>query len=759
MPGGLVMLKEYSTAQAFDALLAIPPTIDHDTRARVGMAAKDAGITFDDYDAWQSTNPRYDAGEVRSMWHGFKDGPVKAGTLFSIAKQHGWKPKGNQDGVDFSALLKQPPKATTKPQEPPRKLAPGMGASEVWNRCQPADYSHPYILAKKAGGVPLGNLRQVPAGDSLRIMGESMAQALVVPMSNIAGELLSLQFITTGETAKRLKAAGKPAKVNLPGAAMGDGFYSVGELARGALMYITEGPGTAWSAWQSTGATAVATGGIGRFKAVAQALLEHDDTARLVLCPDKGQEETTLKLAAELGHGVRVACIPEGEPDNFDLNELMQRDGPDVVERLLEAATEPPKPEADIHPMARFIDAMGEVMPPNWLVPGFLAADGATVVAGTHGVGKSTALVPLCLTIAGIAGHPELMPRQWRHICFCTEDAGQITRIIAGIVGHGGLGINADTVRERFHLVEAKRLNPAFVAQVAPTYREMFTRTIDGVEVPPLTVFDTKSACFATEDENSNSESSQLMSTLKQNFEGMPVWLITHVAKASRNDTSGLTARGASALEADANCTAFLTAEGDKRYLVLGKRRFEPRWPELVFESHTATVPAKDAWGNVEMVSLRWATAAPPEMSRQDAQQEAREEAQREEANACRGEVLDVVSIAWAAGQPLNRNAIKAKVRRQATQVIGCIESLLSESWLIEITVPSKERTNNRRSAFLVALTAPEREEFLASGKLPPEKLEIPQSWRKPANPFVPAPESEMPAPDGKNDESSPEKA
>ena len=421
--------------------------------------------------------------------------------------------------------------------------------------------------------------------------------------------------------------------------------------------------------------------------------------------------------------------------------EKIQAPPPEPESKEQTGNTDPHKQDAYIHPMAMFIDAMGEVTPPNWLIPGFLA-DGATVIAGTHGVGKSTSLVPLCLTIAGIAGHPELMPRQWRHVCFCTEDAGQIKRILAGIVGFGGFGINAETVRERFHLVEAKRLNPGFVAQVAPTYREMFSRTVDGVEVPPLTIFDTRSACFAAEDENSNSESSLLMATLKQNFGGMPVWLITHVAKASRNDTSGLTARGASALEADANCTAFLTAEGEKRYLVLGKRRFEPRWPELVFESHLATVPAKDAWGNVEMVPLRWSTAAPPETSRTEAKEQAAEDARRDEADAVRCEILDAVQTAWAVGEPLSRRGVRGKVRRNVAAVNDMVELLVCESWLVEVTVPTKERTNNRRSAFLVALIAPERMVYLESGKLPEAKQVIPASWKKAPIPLVPEPES-----------------
>jgi len=43
-------------------------------------------------------------------------------------------------------------------------------------------------------------------------------------------------------------------------------------------------------------------------------------------------------------------------------------------------------------------------------------------------------------------------------------------------------------VRERLHLVDAVRLDPQFVATVGDTYRQQFTRNVDGVEVLPLVV-------------------------------------------------------------------------------------------------------------------------------------------------------------------------------------------------------------------------------------------------------------------------------
>jgi putative DNA primase/helicase len=90
---------------------------------------------------------------------------------------------------------KGPQQAPRKAAEPPRKPAPGMSPAEVWNRCEPATAAHGYIVAKAAAGVPLDALRVVPAGDPLRIQGESMAGALVVPAYAPDGSLQSLQCV------------------------------------------------------------------------------------------------------------------------------------------------------------------------------------------------------------------------------------------------------------------------------------------------------------------------------------------------------------------------------------------------------------------------------------------------------------------------------------------------------------------------------------------------------------------------------------
>jgi len=351
-------------------------------------------------------------------------------------------------------------------------------------------------------------------------------------------------------------------------------------------------------------------------------------------------------------------------------------------------------------------------------------------------------LLPLALTAAGLHGHDDLMPRHWRNVVYATEDVDQARRIIAGIVGYGCLGIDIAAVRERLHLVEAVRLDPAFVATVGDTYREQFTRIVDGVEVLPLVVLDTKSAVIALENENDNSEASRMMACLKQGFARLPVWLVGHVAKANmgRSDVPSLSNRGAGATDADGNATLFLIQEGECRYLVLGKKRFEPKWPELEIIGNTASTAVLDEFGFQETLTMRWGIAVPVQTSRKEAADKAAEQQRQEDEATLRQDIRDAVSEAWAAGNPLNRAGVKAKVRRKTSEVVAMLENLLNERWLIEVDVPAKQRTNNSKAAYLVRLTTEEHESVLAGGALPADKLVIPPSWQKP---LVPAPEDD----------------
>ena len=375
------------TERARDALHAIPPDLPRDEWVKAGMAAQAAGIDFDAFNDWSAGAGNYDERDARATWHSFKPGKgVGAGTLFKLAAENGWRM-----GAD-----KPQRQAATRPVEPPRKPAPGRSPADVWSRCEAATALHPYIMQKQAAGVPLTGLRVLPAGDSLVIQNERMAGALVVPVTRTDDSLSSLQLIAPPDVAARMKAKGKPGKLNLPGCPI-KGYFTVGELLPGGVAYVVEGIGAAWSCWQATGAAAVVCFGSSRMGAVAAELRQRDASARLVLVPDVGKESDAAKIAHEVC--AAVVNMPNGWPQNSDVNDLMQRDGGDALAALLESATAPAPPPLPLS--VAFADELpDEFSPPDELVEGVLTAGDGSVLYGDSNSGKTFLMIDMACAVA-----------------------------------------------------------------------------------------------------------------------------------------------------------------------------------------------------------------------------------------------------------------------------------------------------------------------------------------------------------------------
>ncbi|MEZ5607470.1 MAG: AAA family ATPase [Burkholderiaceae bacterium] len=116
-----------------------------------------------------------------------------------------------------------------------------------------------------------------------------------------------------------------------------------------------------------------------------------------VLVPDVGKEPQAESIARELG--CSVAAMPEGEPQNFDCNDLAQRDGADVLAALLESAT---APEPEPPPLAvSFADELPTgYEPPDELVEGVLTVGAAGILYGDSNSGKTFAAVDLACALA-----------------------------------------------------------------------------------------------------------------------------------------------------------------------------------------------------------------------------------------------------------------------------------------------------------------------------------------------------------------------
>jgi RecA-family ATPase len=735
--------------RARDALQSLDPNCDRPTWVKIGMASHAAGLSFDDFNDWSAGADSYNAQACRATWRSFKtaSGGVGAGSLFGMARDNGWTEshQGAKPFVDYDALLKR-----SKPAEPPRPQLSSDQVKAIFDRFEPATDQHPYCLKK---GIVLGlvqKLRVVPLNDPM----EHRRGWLVVPTFDADGKIQSMQFVPCDGGGK----------MSLKDAPMSGGRLDFGP-ASSPVTVIVEGLGHIAAVYAGGGGRAISTFGSSNIRRVVESLRQREPNTSITLLPDRGKESDAFKIAREFN--CKVACLPEVEPSNFDVNDLYLRDGYEAVLALLDSAvvpevyqSEPPghddqrqdfegsasesDPAGDapkVHPLARYVDFDGTVRAPRWVIPGFIG-HGVCVISGAGGCGKTTALLPLALVAAGLHGD-ELLPVQWRHVIYATEDVEQARRILAGIVGYSNLNISLDLVRERVHLVEAVRLDPVFVASVGKDYRAQFTRTVEGVEVPPLVVLDTKSAVLQLENENDNSETSRMMAALKQGFDGLPVWLIAHVAKASLSRADALSSRGASAGGDDANQTIFLVREGENRYLVLGKTRFEPKWPELEIVSHTAQTTALDEFGNTETIVMRWGIAAPAQQTRAEAADKAAELERQREATALRGDIRDAVQVAWLTGNPLGREGVKAKVNKMHSAVIACIENLLSEQWLYEVAVPAKQRLHPNKRSFFVSLTTEEHEAVLDGADLPADKLVIPKSWQKQAVSSMREPEHE----------------
>jgi putative DNA primase/helicase len=368
------LINGHNPDRARNALYAIPADLPRDQWVKAGMAAHAAGLPFDDFDQWSAQADSYNAQACKATFRSFKAAPggVTAGALFGMARDHGWS-----EGTPRPA-----PERAKKPVEPPRAPAKGQGAAEVFSRCEPATNQHGYIEKKQ--GTPDG-LRLVAADDKLTIAGQCVAGYLAVPAYAPDGEIQSIQFVPP--------AGGK--KLNLPGASMAGASFTLGTEGP---VYLCEGIGAAWSAWKATGHRAICCFGWGNIKTIAGQLRQKDATAKLVLCPDVGKETDAAEIAAM--HQCAVAAMPEGWPNNSDMNDLFcsPDGGFDAVQAMLEAATEPPVS----YPVSvAFADELPDQYdPPDELLEGVLTAGDGSVLYGDSNSGKTFLVIDIAAAVA-----------------------------------------------------------------------------------------------------------------------------------------------------------------------------------------------------------------------------------------------------------------------------------------------------------------------------------------------------------------------
>jgi hypothetical protein len=240
---------------------------------------------------------------------------------------------------------------------------------------------------------------------------------------------------------------------------------------------------------------------------------------------------------------------------------------------------------------------IGQIKPIRYMVKGFWAHS-FMVLAGQPGIGKTTAVISLCMVMAGLqAKDCALTATKKRKTIIVTEDSDQVERTLTGYARH--YGISADSLSQWFVIIDAKRSNVKDLLMLA---HNVIHHTIDNVR--PLLVLDTANATMDIDNENDNSEVGSYIAALKQTIYiqlDTPVCIITHTNKTISKSDSDATARGASAFTGDATLTGILFEDETKtRYMRLVKTRYQPNFREIKFQSDVFADTVLDEDGDIQ---------------------------------------------------------------------------------------------------------------------------------------------------------------
>jgi hypothetical protein len=426
------------------------------------------------------------------------------------------------------------------------------------------------------------------------------------------------------------------------------------------------------------------------------------------------------------------------------------------VERSVRGAVEKFSPDkgeeqtsSGLHHLANYVDYDLVNIEADTFVLDDLICDTVTLIAGSHGVGKTTQLVPLFARVAWLCGlNDPLRPMLRRRVIYIAEDPKQVIKILAAMYKNGCFGSKTMAeIKDWFRVVPAKRMRPEAIVRVVSEYRKcahLNRNESNGREylAQPTVVFDTSNSTFEIENESDNAEVGKAIALLKSEFGAIPVQIVSHVAKAlKRADLSDFSARGAGAWEGDVNQVAYLVFDDDKdmnsnkRWLEIGisKHRFSTEIQGVLFDAYVHTIDTTDVLGRPKSMKVLY--GVPEVVSHKERMQQVAERVQAKKAertDELRGKILDAVEQLWETSPKVcNKAAINDCVTGNAEEVRKVISTLLDEKWLVEIEIPKEWRPNNNTRFVIVRLTEPQRKDFEDTEVCPVTVDDIPKRWMK----------------------------
>jgi putative DNA primase/helicase len=357
--------------KARSALNSLDPSCSRDEWVCIGMAVKAAGLPFEDFHTWSKEAINNYSGEKDCLnaWKSFSEsGGITAATLFHKAIEKGWRYE-NETYARLPIIENAADSYQSCSNEDSR-------AFNIWEKCLPAEKSHPYILQKQG---KCEGLRYYPATElSLPVNGVDVTGFLVVPCWD-NDELQTLQFIPP--------YGGK--KLNLGGTKFNDGYFVVGQITD--RIYLCEGISAAWAVNKASGAGSIVCFGASRMNTVAKILRIQYPLAALIIVSDKGQEGLATKIAEHVA-GISIE-MPYDKPANYDACDFAQEYGCEKLNLLL---TLPPMPLNTVFAA----ELSKNFEPVDELVEGVLVADDASIVYGDSNSGKTFFVIDMACAIA-----------------------------------------------------------------------------------------------------------------------------------------------------------------------------------------------------------------------------------------------------------------------------------------------------------------------------------------------------------------------
>jgi DNA polymerase III delta prime subunit len=311
------------------------------------------------------------------------------------------------------------------------------------------------------------------------------------------------------------------------------------------------------------------------------------------------------------GKGVGIGTLFKHAKDNGWELPTKQAERKSAVEDFAAVINAPVTEDAPDPSWPELTLDLTHLNPIDYLIEGFMAHS-FFILAGQPGVGKTTAVLSMCMVMAGFSVDGcEIHAKKKRKSIIVTEDSDQIIRTLFAYSKHYGI----NNLNDWFVVIDARRSNVKDLLRLAHNIER---HTFNGIK--PLLVLDTANATMDIDNENDNSEVGAYIAAIKQTIfvqQKAPVCILTHTNKTISRQDSDAMARGASAFTGDATLTGVLFMDEDnQRYLKLTKTRYEPQFREIKFDSITFPEVVLTPAGDMQEIICR--VAIPAMSSEQD---------------------------------------------------------------------------------------------------------------------------------------------